>query len=233
MEDVRKVLRRKGLVAVADKSRAEHLQAFGLRPEVVIDVGVDRGTPELYRAFPDAHFILVDPRAETRAVLDAPDGPRKAEFHAVALGARPGRMTLSVPLTEKGARGARASLSRPVGAMARDVTGYDTREVEVTTLDALIGNRTGRLGLKIDTEGFEAAVLEGACATLPRCDFVILELSLQPRFIDTPRPSAVIAMLAAAGLEFRDVLRVTGDGAGGAAPRLFDALFTRWQGAVP
>lgn len=231
-DDLRRRLRRQGLVAAPDKSAAAHLRSFGLAPDVVFDVGVDTGTPQLYRAFPQAYFVLVDPRPEAAVALTGPAAPARAEFVAVALGAAAGRATLSVPVTQKGAQGARASLSRAVGRMARGIETWQPREVEVTTLDALAAAHPGRVGLKIDTEGHEAEVLLGAAATLRRCDFVILELSLTTRFASTPRPSRIVAMLADAGLEFRDVLRMTGDGAGGPAPRLIDALFTRWPGAI-
>lgn len=227
-DDLRRRLRRQGLVAVPDKAGAAHLRAFGLSPDVVFDVGVDRGTPQLYRAFPDAHVVMIDPRPEARAAMEGADAPARVSFHEVALGAAPGRMDLSIPVTAAGPQGARASLNRPRGRMARAINGYERRMVEVTTLDALAAAYPGVAGLKIDTEGHEASVLAGGAVTLRRCAFVILEISLTERFDSTPRPSAIIAMLAAAGLEFRDVLRSTGDGAGGPAPRLFDALFTRW-----
>lgn len=227
-DDLRRRLRRQGLVAGPDRSTAAHLRAFELLPDVVFDVGVDRGTPQLYRAFPQAKFVLIDPRAEARAALTGPDAPARATFHEVALGSAPGWMDLSIPVTAAGPQGARASLNRPQGRMAERITGYDQRRVEVTTLDRLAADHPGVAGLKIDTEGHEAEVLAGAAETLRRCAFVILEMSLTERFDRTPRPSGVFALLAEAGLEFRDVLRTTGDGAGGPAPRLIDALFTRW-----
>ena len=215
-------------MAQPDKSTAAHLRSFGLAPEVVFDVGVAEGTPQLYRAFPLAHFVLIDPRAESQAALSGPSAPKYASFHQVALGSRPARMELATPVTASGPHGGRASLHRPVGPMARAITGFDRQMVEVTTLDSIAAAYPGQAGLKIDTEGHEAEVLAGAAATLQRCQFVILELSLTERFDPTPRPSAIFALLAAAGLEFRDVLRSTGDGAGGPTPRLIDALFTRW-----
>ena len=226
--DLRRRLRREGLVAQPDRSTAAHLRAYGLTPEVVFDVGVAEGTPQLYRAFPDTHFVLIDPRAEVQAVLTGPSAPASASFHPVALAAGPGRMELATPVTDKGTHGGRASLNRPVGPMARAITGFHRQIVEVTTLDAIAAAYPGSAGLKIDTEGHEAEVLAGGAVTLQRCQFVILELSLAERFDRATRPSAIVAMLAAAGLEFRDILRTTGDGAGGPIPRLIDALFTRW-----
>ncbi|MFN3642829.1 MAG: FkbM family methyltransferase [Gemmobacter sp.] len=225
---VRRFLRRKGMVALPDRETPAHLAAHGLAADLVIDAGVDAGTPFLYRALPDALFLLVDPRAEARAALDRPDAPARAVFHAVALGAGEGQAMLTIPRTARGPDGAMASLRRRIGAMADRVTASEVRPVPVTTLDALAAPHPGRIGIKIDTEGYEAEVLDGARETLRRTDFVILELSVTPRFDGILPPSAVIARLAAAGLELRDVLRLTGDGRGGAAPRHMDVLFTRW-----
>lgn len=227
-QDLLHGLRQFGLVAQPDKSRAAHFRAFGLRPEVVFDVGVAKGTPQLYRAFPEAHFVLIDPQENSAAAMTGRNAPQKASFHQVALGSAKGRMELSVPVTSKGLVRGRASLNQPCGPMAKGITGFERQMVDVTTLDDLAADYPGVAGLKIDTEGHEAEVLAGAEQTLKRCEFVLLELSLTRRFDRAPRPSEIFAMLARAGLEFRDVLRSTGDGAGGAAPRLFDALFTRW-----
>lgn len=230
---VNRFLRRKGLTAIADKSRAAHLQSFGLAPDVVFDVGVDMGTPFLYQAFPKARFALIDPRAESRAALTCADAPQNAQFFETALGAAPGNLTLNIPHSDKGEQGAMASLRQRTDTMAAKFNKVEAREVPVTTLDSIAAGFKGRVGLKIDTEGFEYEVLSGAPETLLRTDFVILELSLIQRFAGIAPPSHLISCLAAAGLEFRDVLRMTGDGKGGGAPRLMDILFTRWHANAP
>lgn len=230
---VNRFLRRKGLTAIADKSQAAHLQSFGLAPDVVFDVGVDMGTPFLYQAFPDARFALIDPRAESRAALTGPDAPKNAQFFETALGSAPATLTLNIPHSDKGEQGAMASLRQRTDTMAEKFNRIETRSVDVTTLDHIAATFKGRVGLKIDTEGYEDEVLSGATETLLRTDFVILELSLVQRFAGIAPPSHLINRLAAAGLEFRDVLRMTGDGRGGGAPRLMDILFTRWRPHAP
>jgi hypothetical protein len=48
----------------SDGWRPENLRKPGLSPATLIDVGVAMGTPALYRAFPDAHLVLIEPLAE-------------------------------------------------------------------------------------------------------------------------------------------------------------------------
>jgi FkbM family methyltransferase len=58
-------------------------------------------------------------------------------------------------------------------------------EVEIRPLDDLVAelcDPAGPFYLKIDTQGYEKAVLEGAAKTLPRCAAVQLELSLTPLY---------------------------------------------------
>jgi FkbM family methyltransferase len=58
-------------------------------------------------------------------------------------------------------------------------------EVEIRPLDELVAelcDPAGPFYLKIDTQGYEKAVLEGASGILPRCAAVQLELSLTPLY---------------------------------------------------
>lgn len=228
-DEARRYLRGRGLIAVADKESPAHLRAYDFSPDLVIDVGVDHGTPFLYEAFPDTRFLLIDPRAESQAAVAAGNPPRHYDFACVALGPEVGEATLRIPVSAKGTQGAMAGMRARTDAMAGQMAREEARVVPMVTLDSLTADRPGRIGLKIDTEGFEHDILLGAKETLTRCDFVILEFSVTRRFEGVARPSQITALLAAAGLEFRDVLRTTGDGRGGPTPRLFDVLFARWE----
>src|SRR5437667_5944779 len=42
----------------------EHMKKLGLNAEVVVDVGVGYGTPELYETFPHAEYLLIEPIRE-------------------------------------------------------------------------------------------------------------------------------------------------------------------------
>lgn len=226
--EIRRTLRSEGMAVHPIKTRAFYLKGYGFAPDVVMDVGVHDGTPWLYKSFPNARFVLVDPQPGCGDAVRAAGRLEDFDFHAVALGAEDGTATLNVPETEPGKGGAMASLKSRTDTLTKTFTKVETLEVPVKRLDDLAAGYDGRIGLKIDTEGFEVDVLEGGPETLKRCDFVVLELSVTERFTGTAPPSQAIAMLADAGLEMRDVLAVA-DGPGKRAqPRHMDVMFTRW-----
>ena len=48
----------------------DHVSRLGFRPQTVIDVGVADGTFELYRAFPNAKHLLIEPLEEFKPALE-------------------------------------------------------------------------------------------------------------------------------------------------------------------
>lgn len=224
-------LRAAGFRPVRLKEEARYLKRFGLAPDVVIDVGVYGGTRYLYRSFPGAKFVLIDPLAESRDMVAASGQAEGHDFHLVALGAEEGERVLSVTRTGAGKGGDLSSFHDRVDRTRVWIAGTEERLVPVTTLDRIAAKYPGRLGLKIDTEGHELDILEGASETLRRCDFVILEVSVTRRFSNAVLPSAIVARLAEAGLELRDVLKMAPPDHD--MPRHMDMLFTRWPESPP
>ncbi|MFK7870522.1 MAG: FkbM family methyltransferase [Roseobacter sp.] len=210
------------------KTRAPYLKGYGFTPDTVFDVGVADGTPWLYRSFPDADFVLIDPLPGAEASVRARGHIEHFDFFSAALGAEETRAVLTVPHSDKGREGAMASLLQRTDQMAERKSFADEVEVPIVPLDDIAQDYLGSVGLKIDTEGYEFEILKGAPDTLERCEFVILEMSVTPRFEGVSLPSETVALLADAGLQLRDVLHV-GAGAGKKArPRYFDILFARW-----
>jgi FkbM family methyltransferase len=223
--EARAALKGSGLIPVRAKRTFQYLRRFGFRPDLVVDVGVWDGTPWLYRAFPDTPFLLVDPLVESQ-VRCAAVAPARHDFVLAALGAEAGEADLAVPQAREGGAGALTGFHRRIDASARWTGETVARRVPVRRLDDVMAGRPGAVGLKIDTEGHEVAVLDGAPQTLARCEFVIVEVSVSARFEDTPLPSAIVGRLAAAGLELRDMLDMApGDHD---MPRHMDLLFSRW-----
>ena len=77
------------------------------------------------------------------------------------------------------------------------------------TLDAVFDDHVGvedRAFLKIDTQGYERAVLDGAANSLPRLAGLQVELSLTPLYEGEASWREIVDRLVAAGFELRFVL---------------------------
>jgi FkbM family methyltransferase len=135
--------------------------------DLFVDIGAHAGVYTLWALDLGATVVAVEPEPEMVQQLRANLALNgyDAEVHAVACSDHAGRMRL----------GGKDLLRRHllVGADAEDGAGV---EVEVGTLDALLGERHAR-GVKIDVEGAERLVLAGATRALGdgRIDLLQLE----------------------------------------------------------
>lgn len=177
-----------------------------LDPATVFDVGVSKGTPELYAAFPDAHFVLVEPLTENEPDMRRILETVKGECVLAAAGAEPGTATLNV---EPDKRGMSSMLDRAPSTATGDEP--ERREVPVVTLDQLAATTgAGRpYGVKVDAEGFEVEVLRGARGMLEHTQFVIAEASTTRRFEGGYQCADLLDEMRARGFEVRDVMRST------------------------
>lgn len=156
-------------------------------PDVIIDGGANTGQfARECRAFGyDKHIISFEPGREAYAHLQrtARDDPRWSTAR-MALSNEAGTATLFT--TDNG--GLSSSLVPMLDSHRRaapevHVTGRE--DVAVTTLDESVADTPHRrIALKLDTQGTEAAILDGARATLPRIHSIRLECSLLPLYED-------------------------------------------------
>ena len=155
------------------------LKRAGFSPRTVVDVGVADGTPQLYEAFPSAYHVLIDPLKEHEPYLQGFLKTYEGEYFLTAVGARDGTAVIDVLLDDPG----KSSFLQRTELTATGGT-VEKREVSVTTLDTLMRrhNLQAPFGLKIDTEGFEYQVIEGAPDFLRKTEFVIAEVSIAKRF---------------------------------------------------
>jgi FkbM family methyltransferase len=140
-----------------------------LRPgDVAVDIGANAGAHTLAMAAAGARVIACEPNPALRARLQANVELNRLTNVVVrpyALTAEPGRVLLHVPADPVHTGG--ASL---LAGVHEHLSGADAVEVEGVPLDELArreGLEPVRL-LKIDVEGFEAAVLAGAREVLAR-----------------------------------------------------------------
>ena len=152
----------------------DNMKRLGLDPATVIDVGVGYGTEELWEAFPGARLLLVEPIPDRfgGAAQRAADARAGAELVTAAAGGAPGTATITVHRAPE--------MSSLLGTWTGDRDGGDRREVPVVRLDDAVRERSlpGPYVLKVDVEGAELDVLDGAAEVLAETDAVLLEVRL-------------------------------------------------------
>lgn len=147
------------------------------RIDLVLDVGANAGQfGESLRA--DGYrgrIISFEPiAAEFEALSRKASRDDKWEVHRCGLGAAAGTAALHV---------SKLSVFSSILGLANTAQLHDSRmevdhveEISIRTLDEVTAGLTGRMLLKIDTQGYEQQVLEGARQTLAKCEGIMLEL---------------------------------------------------------
>jgi FkbM family methyltransferase len=192
-------VRRRGGVRRTGREVLAHVTRLGFRPAAVFDVGVAWGTPELYEAFPDARHVLVEPLAEYELGIREIEQRYRAEWVRAAAGAKPGTQPMFVHRTW-------LMSSMLGGWKGHDSADVVTREVPVVRLDDVRDERAldGPFVVKIDVEGGELRVLDGAERVLADTELVLLEVNLFRFLPDAPDFGDVVAYMKERGFVVYD-----------------------------
>jgi FkbM family methyltransferase len=164
----------------------------------IIDVGVAEGTPDLYERCPDAVIELFEPSPHFFPALEAGImRTRSCRLHRIAAGAESGEATFHLT---------GASSSSLLGALDKPDRTFPTIVVPVRRLDEVltVADLQRPAILKIDTEGFELAVLQGAEKLLPAIDAVIVEVHMGKNY--AYRPQQILDIMARHGFALIDLL---------------------------
>jgi FkbM family methyltransferase len=189
-------------------------------PRTLIDVGAASNTPQFREAFPTARLFLIDPVREYEPQMKDAVEKRGGAYVIAAVGATRGEIEINVNVDnfEKSSVFERTALAAKPGRVER-------RNCEMMPLDDLVTRQRVEppFGLKIDTEGYELEVIQGANETLKQSLFVIMEVSVQERFVGSYRFETIIAAMQQAGFQVGNILSAKPDGRG--LVRFLDILF--------
>ena len=185
----------------------EGLAERGFYPRCVLDVGAAHGgwTRLAMLSWPKAKYFLVEPLAERVPELTAlrEEFPN-VDFINAGAGDEPGELSIGV--------------SADLYVSSFVYSGETSRKVPVVMLDGLL--REGRLEqpqlMKLDVQGYELKVLEGAREVVENCGLILLETTFFPFAPEMPLVHETVSWMAERGFrpyEIADVLRRPRDGA--------------------
>lgn len=170
---------------------------YGFRPATVFDIGVGFGTPELYHAFPDAYYYLIDPTPESlhhmRRLARRLDG----EILNCALGDRDGDAVLEIRADIQG-----STLFEECGP--RGV--LRNERVALRRFDTVIGPFHRPALCKIDVQGAEMMVLNGMVERIHDIDAFIVETSMIATVKGGPELYDVVEFMKEHGFVVFDVI---------------------------
>jgi len=202
------------------------LRQPGFSPRTVVDVGAGAGdgTPELYAAFPDAFHVLVEPLKENEPHLQRILQEYNGRYFLTALGAREEELIINVELPP---RWRNMSSIHPRTDFTSSSNPVEKRKIPVTTLDALLDKHhfQAPFGLKIDTEGSEYQVIEGATNFLRDTQFVIAEVNVAKVYEGSYSFAEFIEIMAENSFALCDILYTKREGPGEVL--FVDAVFRR------
>jgi FkbM family methyltransferase len=203
--------------------------------DTVLDVGANRGqfAAELFRSGFKGRIIsfeaLPHVYEELRKNASA-HGDRWVTAPRCALSDEDG--TVQFYVTNNLVSSSMLSPSRELRAINDDLCEKETIRVTATRLDGILPQldvRPGNILLKLDVQGCEKKVLDGARESLPRFRGVLLEMSLQALYEAQPLAGELDEMLLKQGFQLWDIVPVYRDAQTGRLMQ-YDGIYFRTEG---
>ncbi len=176
------------------------------RIDTVFDIGANEGqfALGLIKRGYAGRLVSFEPMAAAHARLRqlVAGHPNWELAEAIALGSESGEAEINISANSVSSSMLPIEDSHVRAEPASAYVGTET--VRVKRLDDIVQDYVGsqeRLFLKIDTQGFESRVLDGAQQTLARCIGVQLEISLVELYSGQPLWDEMLARLRASGFD--------------------------------
>jgi FkbM family methyltransferase len=158
------------------------LKTIGFKATHIVDVGANHGTwtREVLQYFPGANFTLLEPQETMRnSILDLLTPESKVTFHAVGAGRAAGTLKFTIAPRDDS-----SSFAYPDAEVKR--LGLRQIKVPVVTLSEFLPT-TGLLPpemIKIDAEGLDLDVLEGARSYFGVTEIFMVEAGVVCKAVD-------------------------------------------------
>jgi FkbM family methyltransferase len=160
----------------------------------IVDVGANQGnwTRTAVRYFPQALYTLVEPQQHLRASVQDLEASHQIRWVNAGCADAPGFLPLAV-----------AERDYSSSTFVRVNWAKRTIRVEVKTLDQVVADEPVPELVKIDAEGYDIKVIDGAKTLLGKTDVFLIEAMICGPFENTTQ--AVINRMAQAGYSILDI----------------------------
>jgi FkbM family methyltransferase len=171
-------------------------------PKTVIDVGVGYGTPELYNAYPNAKFILIEPLKQFKPFINKIKKELNCKVYYKAVGSVEEKKSIKIDENnlQKSSFASRTEITKTGNRLKKS-------DIETTTINKILDENTEietPILLKIDTEGHELEILKGSDKYLNQIDTIISEVSVAQRFENSYNFEDIILFLYNKGFQVFD-----------------------------
>ena len=153
----------------------EKLKSYGLTGRHIVDVGAHKGSYSriFLSAFPDAYCTMFEPQVELHQHMSDLTSSQRVALVGKGVGAASGRFAFT--------RHPRAdSQSFAISRERADARGWERDWLEVVSLDEYLQECSWPAPdiIKIDAEGWDLEVVQGASRTLDTTELVLIEASV-------------------------------------------------------
>jgi len=202
-----------------------HLKSMGVNPKTVFDIGVADGTEDLYQAFPKSHFVLVEPLKEFEPYMLSMTEKYDLEYVVAAASDTEGSLAINVHPDLCGTSLMKEVEGKPVDG--------EERTVPTIRLDQFSTGKglSGPFLIKIDVQGAELKVLDGATEILGQTEAIILEVSLFGFFVGGPQFIDVVNYMQQRGFVVYEIFDARNRPLDGALGQV-DMLFVKEDGVL-
>jgi len=176
-----------------------NLKLKGYKPDFVIDIGAYQGdwTLDCLKIFPEAKFLMLEAQKNKKTILEKICLQHNNASQEICMLGKENNQDVQFYEMETG-----SSIYEEQSSHARTVQIYSMK-----TLDDIAKkfNIEGEVFLKLDVQGAEKDILEGAKTILPHVSFIILETSLLDYNKNAPLIGDIIEFMKRTGFVLFDI----------------------------
>lgn len=175
------------------------LKKLGYNPDMVLDIGAFRGewTQGILPIFPKARFVMFEPQDDKAPILSKLTSVHPNVSHVKTLVGKLNTDGVEFFEMESGSSIYEEQTTHP----------RTRRRYPMKTLDTILKEfpKANDIFIKLDVQGAEKDVLEGASETLRRTNFILLEASVLNYNAQAPLLDELVAYLRSMGFVLFDI----------------------------